>query len=166
MRRPPRCAPNQGLPRAVQTLRCMPARRSSLKPPKTTEAHANLATLGFRVADSGPHTSKIPMLLELETLLAACPVDAPAKAYRVSIVEENVLSKRTLSTRKETALRLSALHGLVLTKPLFRVLRRLWGVAPTTFTQLVSITHQSCACNCVWHMPLARALTPTSEEEG
>jgi hypothetical protein len=114
----------------------MPVRRSSPKPAKPSEAHADLATLGFRVADSGPHTSKTLMLQELETLLAAVPGDAPAKAYRAAIVEENVLGKRTLSTRKETASRLSALHGLDPTKPLFRVLRRLWDVQPMARPQL------------------------------
>jgi hypothetical protein len=44
----------------------MPARRSSPKPPKAADAKGDLATLGFRVADSGPHTSKTLMLLELE----------------------------------------------------------------------------------------------------
>jgi len=92
--------------------------------------------MGFRVADSGPHTSKTLMLQELETLLAAVPSDAPAKAYRAAIVEENVLGKRTLSTRKETASRLTALHGLDPSKPLFRVLRRLWGVDPAAHPQL------------------------------
>jgi hypothetical protein len=114
----------------------MPARRSSPKPPKAAEAHADLASLGFRVADSGPHTSKTLMLQELEALLAAVPLDAPAKTYRAAIVEENVLGKRTLSTRKETASRLTALHGLDPTKPLFRVLRRLWDVEPAACPQL------------------------------
>jgi hypothetical protein len=114
----------------------MPARRSSPKPPKAAEAHTDLASLGFRVADSGPHTSKTLMLQELEALLSAVPPDAPAKAYRAAIVEENVLGKRTLSTRKETASRLTALHGLDPTKPLFRVLRRLWDVEPAARPQL------------------------------
>jgi hypothetical protein len=76
------------------------------------------------------------MLRELETLLAAVPVDARAKSYRAAILEENVLGKGTLSTRKETTSRLTALHGLDPTKPLFRVLRRLWGVDPTARLQV------------------------------
>ena len=114
----------------------MPARRSSPKPSKAADAKGELAAMGFRVADSGPHTSKTLMLQELESLLAAVPADAPAKAYRAAIVEENVLGKRTLSTRKETATRLTALHGLDPSKPLFRVLRRLWAVDPTAHPQL------------------------------
>jgi hypothetical protein len=114
----------------------MPARRSNAKPPKVAGAKGDLAALGFRVADSGPHTSKTLMLRELEALLAAVPAEAPAKAYRAAIVEENVLGKRTLSTRKETASRLTALHGLDPSKPLFRVLRRLWVVDPAAHPQL------------------------------
>lgn len=136
MRTNSRCGLHQGPPRAAQTLPCMPARRSSPKPPKPADAKGDLAALGFRVADSGPHTSKTLMLQELEALLAAVPADAPAKAYRAAIVEENVLGKRTLSTRKETASRLTALHGLDPTKPLFRVLRRLWAVDPAAHPQL------------------------------
>jgi hypothetical protein len=114
----------------------MPARHSNPKPPKAADAKGDLAALGFRVADSGPHTSKTLMLQELEALLAAVPADAPAKAYRAAVVEENVLGKRTLSTRKETASRLIALHGLDPTKSLFRVLRRLWDVEPAARPQL------------------------------
>jgi hypothetical protein len=114
----------------------MPARRANPKPPKAADTKGDLTAQGFRVADSGPHTSKTLMLLELEALLAAVPADAPAKSYRAAIVEENVLGKRTLSTRKETASRLTAMHGLDPTKPLFRVLRRLWDVDPTAHPQL------------------------------
>ena len=114
----------------------MPARHTTAKPPKAAEAKVDLAALGFRLADSGPHTSKTLMLQELQTLLEVVPGEAPANAYRSAIVEENVLGKRTLSTRKETASRLTALHGLDPTKPLFRVLRRLWDVDPTAHPQL------------------------------
>jgi hypothetical protein len=114
----------------------MPARRSNTNPPKVAGAKSDLPAPGFRVADSGPHTSKTLMLQELEALLAAVPAGASAKAYRVAMVEDNVLGKRTLSTRKETASRLTALHGLDPSKPLFRVLRRLWAVDPEAHPQL------------------------------
>lgn len=119
----------------------------------------------FRVADSGPHISKTLMLQDLETLLAAVPTDSPAKAYRAAIVDDNVLGKRTLSTRKETASRLTALHGFDPTKPLFRVLRRLWGVAATNVIALASNSQLVGGCSCVWDLPLGRAVAPSSEEE-
>ena len=136
MRRQPQCDLHQGPPRAAHALRRMPPRSSNAKPLKADDAEWNLVALGFRVAASGPHTSKTLMLQELEALLAAIPPDAPAKTYRAAIVEENVLGKRTLSTRKETATRLTALHGLDPSKPLFRVLRRLWAVDPAAHPQL------------------------------
>ncbi len=112
--RPPP-GPSQGSPRppphACPSLQC--------QAPKGRRRQGDLATLGFRVADSGPHTSKTLMLQELEALLAAIPADAPAKAYRAAIVEENVLGKRTLYAFKETA-----------SRPLFRMVRRLWDVDP------------------------------------
>jgi hypothetical protein len=114
----------------------MPSRRAVPKPLKTAAAQPDLAALGFRIAQSGPHTSKTLMLQELETLFEALPANAPATAYRAAIVEENVLGKRTASTRKETATRLKALHGLDPSKPLFRVLRRLWDVDPSARPQL------------------------------
>jgi len=153
MRTNSRCRLHQGPPRAAQTIPCMPARRSSPKPPKPADAKSDLAALGFRVADSGPHTSKTLMLQELEALLAAVPADAPAKAYRTAIVEDNVLGKRTLSTRKETASRLTALHGLDPSKSLFRVLRRLWSVDPAAHPQLALL-------NGLARDPLLMATTP------
>jgi hypothetical protein len=114
----------------------MTTRRSTPMPTKAADGVSDLVALGFRVAESGPHTGKTLMLQELETLLGALPADAPAKAYRAAILEENILGKRTASTRKETASRLSALHGLDPSKPLFRVLRRLWAVDSSAHPQL------------------------------
>jgi hypothetical protein len=139
MRRQPTCGP---LPLEhhqacdPRTPRCMPSRRAVPKPPTAAASQPDLAALGFRIAQSGPHTSKTLMLQELETLFEALPADAPATAYRAAIVDENVLGKRTASTRKETATRLKALHGLDPSKPLFRVLRRLWDVDTSARPQL------------------------------
>jgi len=166
MHRPPRCGLHNGPPRAALADRYMPAPRTRPKPPEAHEGSAELLALGFRVADSGPHTSKTLMLQELEALLAAVPADAPAKAYRAAMLEENVLGKGTRCTRKETASPPTALHGLDLTKPLFRVLRRLWDVDPSTLLQLASYSQLACGCDCVWGLPPASVVTPTSEEEG
>jgi hypothetical protein len=166
MRRPPRCGLHYGPPRAALIPRCMPAPRTRPKPPEAHEGSGELLALGFRVADSGSHTSKTLMLQELETLLAVAPADAAAKAYRAAIGDENILGKRTLSARKETASRLNALHGLDPPKPLFRVLRRLWDVDPTARPQLTLLSQLACARSWVWDLPPASAVTPTSEEEG
>lgn len=101
MRTKPQCRLHQGPPGAAQTLRYMPARLSSPKPPKAAESKGDLAALRFRVADSGSHNLKTLMLHELEGLLAAVPAGAPAKTNRKTIVERNVLG--TLKTCEETA---------------------------------------------------------------
>ena len=165
MRRPPRCGLHNGPPRAALPLRCMPASNSAPQPPRTSEPHDGLAALGFRVADGGRHISNTLILRELETLLAAVPADTPAKSYRAAILEENVLGKGTLSARKETASRLTALHGFDPTKPLFRVLLRPWGVAAANAIALASNSQLVDGCSCVWDLPLASAVTPSSKEE-
>lgn len=123
------------------------------------------------------------MLKELETLLAPNPF------YRAAIVEENVLGKRTLSTRKETASRYTTLRGLDPTKPLFRVMQRLLGVDPTAHPELAllgglahkapaihpkvnrlrarpRLSRQPSAWHRVWDLLPASAVKPTREEEG
>jgi hypothetical protein len=122
--------------------------------------------LASGMAEHSPHTSKTLTPQELETLLAAVPADASAKAYRTAFQEEDVLGKGTLSARKGTASRLTTLQGLDPTKPLLRVLRRLWGIAATTHLALTSYSQMVCGCSCMWDLPLASGLTPSSEEEG
>jgi hypothetical protein len=70
------------------------------------------------------------MLRELRQLLAATPRDATYDDYRQAIVEENVLGKRTMATRKESFRRLRELYALSLDVPLFRALRDLWDANP------------------------------------
>jgi|GEM_PF-249960 len=71
-------------------------------------------------------TSRTIMLAELRNLFAQIPADAPPAEYRRAIVDENLLSKPTLSTRKETFSRLRQLYGLDTELTLFRILRLLW----------------------------------------
>jgi hypothetical protein len=82
--------------------------------------------LGFRFGDKGTHTSRTMMLEELEAVLAAVPLTARRDAYAESIVDENVLAKPTLATRKLSNQRLGELYGLDPTVGVFRALRHLW----------------------------------------
>jgi len=84
--------------------------------------------LGFRDGDRGTHSSRTLMLRELELLLDATPADAGIADYRRAIVEDNVLGKRTHTTREHTTRKLKALYGLDPAVPVFRALRRLWDV--------------------------------------
>ncbi len=86
-------------------------------------------SFGFRSGDRGTHTSRTMMLAELTMLLAAMPADATAPDYRSAIVVDNVLAKRTESTRKLTAQRMSELYALAPRVPVFRILRELWDAS-------------------------------------
>ena len=67
------------LPRPIRPIPRMPAPRASSKPPKAVGASHDLASLGFRVADSGPHTSK-PLFRVLRRLWEVDPSAHPQLA--------------------------------------------------------------------------------------
>ena len=83
-------------------------------------------TLGFRFGDKGTHTSRTMMLEELEALLAGTPLTARRDDYAKVIIDENVLAKPTLATRKLSNQRLGELYGLDPSVGVFRALRHLW----------------------------------------
>ena len=82
--------------------------------------------LGFRVGDRGTHTSRTIMLSELLGLLTDVPGPVSVLRYYSAIVDDNILGKKTASTRKLTAQRMSELYALDPSIPVFRVLRDLW----------------------------------------
>ena len=94
------------------------------------DSNEALASAGFRSGDKGTHTSRTIMLEELSDVLAAVPPDAEHDDYRRAIVDENVLGKQTIATRRLTYQRLRELYGLDRRVPVFRVLLRLWQADP------------------------------------
>ena len=70
------------------------------------------------------------MLAELTTLLASVPSSASKAERRSAMVSGNVLGKKTTSTRKSTAQRLSELYALDPSVPLFRLLQMFWKDDP------------------------------------
>ena len=87
-----------------------------------------MAEVGFRFGAKGTHTSRTMMFEELSQVLQAAPPDARRADYAAAIIDGNCLSKPTGATRRLTNQRLGELYGLDPVIPLFRVLRRLWGV--------------------------------------
>jgi hypothetical protein len=81
---------------------------------------------GFRIGRIGTHTSRTIMIEDVAALFACCPRDASRAEYRESIMSDNCLGKRTLSTRRASDQRLGELYALDPTVPLFRVMRTLW----------------------------------------
>ncbi len=99
-----------------------------LKHAAGSQVEARAVKAGVRFGDRSVHTSRTIMLTELVDLLAAVPPDAFRGDYTAAIVDENVLGKATVSTRRWTSQRLNELYALDPRVPIFRVLRRLWLV--------------------------------------
>ena len=81
---------------------------------------------GFVNKSVGAHSSRTMMLAELRLLLAVCQQSASLEEYRSAIIDENVLLKKTMATRKATFRWLQALYALNRKMLLFRALRDLW----------------------------------------
>ena len=92
------------------------------------EPTEELSKAGFRFGDKGTHTSRTIMLSELSDLLATEPIDAERTEYASAIIDDNILGKQTMATRRLTNQRLGELYGLNRRLPLFRTLRRLWAI--------------------------------------
>lgn len=85
---------------------------------------------GFNNDPVGTHGSRTIMLKELQLLLAACPRPTDYEGFRTAIIEENVLLKNTVTTRKESFRRLRELYALDEELVLFRALWDLWVDEP------------------------------------
>ena len=96
--------------------------RAGQDPPEST------IRAGFRFGDRGTHTSRTIMLAELDDLFAAVDPDAVGSDYVAAIVDENLLGKATIATRRSTGQRMRELYALEPRIPVFRVLRRLWQI--------------------------------------
>jgi hypothetical protein len=72
------------------------------------------------------------MFDELQALLASTVASSGRKDYARAIIDDNVLAKPTLSTRKLSNQRLGELYGLDPSVPVFRVMRRLWDADETS----------------------------------
>ena len=81
---------------------------------------------GFVNEPVGAHSSRTMMLAELRLLLAACQQSASLEEYRSAIIDENVLLKQTVATRKATFRWLQEFYALDRKIFLFRALRDLW----------------------------------------
>lgn len=86
----------------------------------------SLVAAGASNEPAGTHTSRTMMLDELEALLGVCPRNASYDDYATAIVDDNVLGKRTLSTRQKSLRHLRELYALRTSVPLFGALRILW----------------------------------------
>ncbi len=85
---------------------------------------------GFRAGEQGTHSGRTIMLAELRGLFQDLPPEASLADYRAAVIDQNVLGKRTQSTRRETAQRLRTLYGLDPSVTVFRGMRFFWEQDP------------------------------------
>ncbi len=83
--------------------------------------------LGFRNSTrGGPHSSRTIMLHDLRVLLEEIPQPAHKKDYLHAIFEDNILGKKTVSSRKKSAEYLGVQYGLDPSITIFRSMRYFW----------------------------------------
>jgi len=82
---------------------------------------------GLRNETTGTHTTRTLMLEDLRTLFQAVKPEAPYADYVRAVVDENVLRKATVTTRRKSLRHLRELYALDPNVPVFRVVRELWS---------------------------------------
>jgi hypothetical protein len=87
--------------------------------------------LGFKITAGGAHAARTMMLQELTELLAATAPDDRPEQRRAAVIEDNVLGKRSLSTRRLTWSHLLDLYGMSPDLLVFRGLTWFWKLDPS-----------------------------------
>ncbi len=82
-------------------------------------------SFGFSNATSGGHLARSMMFREMRALVQTMSIAATKEDFAKTIVEENVLEKRTQSSRASSLRHLTELYGLDTSRALFRVLWQL-----------------------------------------
>ena len=111
------------------------------------------STFGLRIDPTGTHLSSTLKLEELRVLLASRPVPATESAFRVAIVDQNLLGKPTASARRITFERLRELYGLDPNMLVFRALNDLWDADDSAQPMIALLCSTA-------RDPILRAMTP------
>lgn len=97
---------------------------------------------GFSKASAGGHSARSMMFLEMRALVLDMPLAVTGDDFAKAIIDENVLQKPTLSSRKKSLYHLRELYGMDPSKALFRVLWDLGHEDLDSLPQLCLV----CAC--------------------
>ena len=91
---------------------------------------------GFSNALTGGHSARSMMFLEFRNLVREMPPSATKEDFARAVIEENVLEKPTLSSRRKSLRHLIELYGMDSSKVLFRVLWHLGHTDSESLPQL------------------------------
>jgi len=96
-------------------------------------------SLGFSKAIGGGHLARSMMLMEMSSLVRAMPPAVSKSDFGRAIVDDNILEKPTLSSRKKSLHHLVELYGMDPSRALFRVLWSLSHADAASLPQLCLI---------------------------
>jgi hypothetical protein len=88
---------------------------------------------GFSESRLGGHAARSMMYMEMRALVRALPLAVTKDEFTMAIIEENILDKPTMSSRKKSLYHLIQLYGLDPSKALFRVF---WELGHADFESL------------------------------
>lgn len=116
--------------------------------------------LGFSASLSGGHIGRSMMFLEMRNLVISLPQTVTKDELSKAIVDENILGKPTLSSRKESLGRLTQLYGMDPSKVLFRVLWTLGHDDADSLAQLCLVCAYSRDPQLRYSFGLIRSMRP------
>jgi hypothetical protein len=114
--------------------------------------------LGFTKKSVGGHSARSMMLVEMRILFRGLPVTTGAGDFEKVIVDDNILGKPTLSSRKNSLHHLRELYGLDSTRTLFRVLWNLGHADVDSLAQLCLVCAYARDPQLRWSFELIRTL--------
>jgi hypothetical protein len=90
-------------------------------------------SLGFSNAGVGGHSARSMMYVEMQVLIRSMPISATKRDFGEAITDENILEKRTQSSRRKSLRHLTELYGL---DPSMALFRALWQLGHSDFESL------------------------------
>lgn len=136
------------------------------------DSHVPVSALafGFENDPVGTHISRTIMLADLRRLLAVCPPATDPGTYYAAVVDDNVLLKPTVTTRRRSIRRLKELYRLDRNVVLFRALRDLWDAdtsAQPLLAMLCAVATDPllrCTADLLLSLPVDAEVTPQQFE--
>jgi hypothetical protein len=99
----------------------------------------HLESLGFSANRTGGHMARSMMLDEMSQLQSGLPITASKAEFQAAIETDNFLGKPTLSSRQKSFRHLLELYGLDNEQALFRVLRKVGELDPSSFPLMAAV---------------------------
>jgi hypothetical protein len=104
--------------------------------PASIDQTSRLKAFGIKMTPGGAHSSRTMMLDEITRLLTAVSLNAKEEVYMNTVLNDNLLGKKTVATREKTFRYLRELYGLSMAIPIFQTYRQLCEFDSSSFPLL------------------------------